>query len=204
MKHNRAGERPLQSAARELGGGRARLDLAAGPGARISRQRFRGARIRAGVGHPVRARHGRLAAGRCGAEGASPWGCTSTTYGYAARELAKIGRTLVIEPINSRDMPGYFLNTQAEAHAVCAAGGEPNIKVQMDLYHAQIVEGDRRSSYGSTSNASATSRLPVFPNGMNRTMARSTIPICSGCSTNSATTAGWAANTGRGVEPRMA
>ena len=61
---------------------------------------------------------------------------------YAARELAKIGRTLVIEPINSRDMPGYFLNTQAEAHAVCAAVGEPNIKVQMDLYHAQIVEGD--------------------------------------------------------------
>lgn len=61
---------------------------------------------------------------------------------YAARELAKHGRTLVIEPINTRDMPGYFLNTQAEAHAVCAAVAEPNIKVQMDFYHAQIVEGD--------------------------------------------------------------
>jgi len=61
---------------------------------------------------------------------------------YAARELSKIGRTLVIEPINTRDMPGYFLSTQGEAHAICAEVGEPNIKVQMDLYHAQIVEGD--------------------------------------------------------------
>ncbi len=62
--------------------------------------------------------------------------------GYAARELAKHGRTLVIEPINTRDIPGFFLNTQAEAHAICEAVGEPNLKVQMDLYHAQIVEGD--------------------------------------------------------------
>lgn len=61
---------------------------------------------------------------------------------YAARELAKQGRTLVIEPINPRDMPRYFLNTQAEAHAICAEVGEPNLKVQMDFYHAQIVEGD--------------------------------------------------------------
>jgi hydroxypyruvate isomerase len=61
---------------------------------------------------------------------------------YAARELAAHGRTLVIEPINTRDIPGYFLNTQAEAHAVCAAVGEANLKVQMDFYHAQIVEGD--------------------------------------------------------------
>ena len=61
---------------------------------------------------------------------------------YAARAFSKIGRTVVIEPINTRDMPGYFLNTQAEAHAICAGVGEPNIKVQMDLYHAQIVEGD--------------------------------------------------------------
>lgn len=61
---------------------------------------------------------------------------------HAARELARHGRTLVIEPINTRDMPGYFLNTQADAHAIRAAVGEPNLKVQMDLYHAQIVEGD--------------------------------------------------------------
>lgn len=60
----------------------------------------------------------------------------------AARKLAAHGRTLVIEPINTRDMPGYFLNTQAEAHAIRKEVGAPNLKVQMDFYHAQIVEGD--------------------------------------------------------------
>jgi len=61
---------------------------------------------------------------------------------YAARELAKHALTLVIEPINTRDIPGYFLSTQAEGHAIRKAVGEPNLKVQMDLYHAQIMGGD--------------------------------------------------------------
>jgi hydroxypyruvate isomerase len=61
---------------------------------------------------------------------------------YAAREVGKHGITLLVEPINTRDMPGYFLNTQAEAQAIRAVVGEPNLKVQMDFYHAQIVEGD--------------------------------------------------------------
>jgi hydroxypyruvate isomerase len=39
-------------------------------------------------------------------------------------------------------MPGYFLSTQADAHAIREAVGEPNLKVQMDFYHAQIMEGD--------------------------------------------------------------
>ena len=61
---------------------------------------------------------------------------------YAAQELAKHGRMLVIEPINPRDMPGYFLNTQADGHEICKEIGLPNLKVQMDFYHCQIVEGD--------------------------------------------------------------
>jgi 2-dehydrotetronate isomerase len=48
----------------------------------------------------------------------------------------------LIEPINTRDIPGFFLNRQDEAHAVLAEVGAPNLKVQMDLYHCQIVEGD--------------------------------------------------------------
>ena len=39
-------------------------------------------------------------------------------------------------------MPGYLLTTQGEAHAIREEVGMPNVKVQMDLYHAQIVEGD--------------------------------------------------------------
>lgn len=61
---------------------------------------------------------------------------------HAAKALAGEGLTLLIEPINSRDIPGYFLNTQAEAHAIREEVDQPNLKVQMDFYHAQIVEGD--------------------------------------------------------------
>lgn len=61
---------------------------------------------------------------------------------YAAREAASAGVTIVIEPINTRDIPGFFLNRQDEAHAVCAEVGAQNLQVQMDFYHCQIVEGD--------------------------------------------------------------
>jgi len=61
---------------------------------------------------------------------------------HTAKALAGEGLTLLIEPINSRDIPGYFLNTQAEAHAIREEVDQPNLKVQMDFYHAQIVEGD--------------------------------------------------------------
>ena len=61
---------------------------------------------------------------------------------FAAREAEAQGVTLTIEPINPRDVPGYFLTTQADAHSIREEVGAPNLKVQMDLYHAQIVEGD--------------------------------------------------------------
>jgi len=61
---------------------------------------------------------------------------------YAAAETARHGIALLIEPINTRDIPGYFLNTQAEAHAIREQVGAANLKVQMDFYHVQIVEGD--------------------------------------------------------------
>ena len=60
----------------------------------------------------------------------------------AAKACAAEGITVVIEPINTRDIPGFFLNRQDEAHAICAEVGAPNLKVQMDLYHCQVVEGD--------------------------------------------------------------
>ena len=61
---------------------------------------------------------------------------------WAAAEAAKHGRDVLIEPINTRDIPGFFLNRQDQAHAIVAEVGAPNLKVQMDLYHCQIVEGD--------------------------------------------------------------
>jgi hydroxypyruvate isomerase len=61
---------------------------------------------------------------------------------YAAEQAKPLGITILIEPINTRDMPGYFLNRQDDAHAICREIGAPNIQVQMDLYHCQITEGD--------------------------------------------------------------
>ncbi|WP_319244923.1 2-oxo-tetronate isomerase [uncultured Propionivibrio sp.] len=66
---------------------------------------------------------------------------------HAAGELARHGLTLVIEPINSRDMPGYFLSMQADGHAIREEVGAPNLKVQMDFYHAQIMEGDLTKTF---------------------------------------------------------
>ena len=61
---------------------------------------------------------------------------------WAAGQAAALGCTLLIEPLNPRDMPGYFLRHQPRAHAVVAEVGAPNLQVQMDLYHCQVTEGD--------------------------------------------------------------
>lgn len=61
---------------------------------------------------------------------------------YAAASAAAHGITVLIEPINTRDMPGYFLNRQDDGQAICQQVGAANLKVQFDCYHCQIVEGD--------------------------------------------------------------
>jgi hydroxypyruvate isomerase len=60
----------------------------------------------------------------------------------AARAAAPHGVEVLIEPINPIDVPGFFLNRQDEAHGLLHEIGEPNVRVQFDLYHCQIVEGD--------------------------------------------------------------
>lgn len=60
----------------------------------------------------------------------------------AAQRLAPQGITLLIEPINTRDMPDFYLNWQQQAHDLLTEVAEPNLKVQMDFYHCQIMEGD--------------------------------------------------------------
>ena len=77
------------------------------------------------------------------ANGAStPTDAASLVVPDAAQQAARQGVDVLIEPINTRDIPGYFLNRQDDAAAVLAEFGAPNLKVQMDLYHCQIVEGD--------------------------------------------------------------
>jgi hydroxypyruvate isomerase len=62
---------------------------------------------------------------------------------HAADRLASIGVTVTIEPINSRiDMPGYWLDDIGKALRLLAAIDRDNVKLQFDLYHAQIIQGD--------------------------------------------------------------
>jgi hydroxypyruvate isomerase len=61
----------------------------------------------------------------------------------AAADLAAAKNImLLIEPINPRDRPNYFLNHVEHAAAIIAKAGKPNIKIQFDFYHLQIVGGD--------------------------------------------------------------
>ena len=61
---------------------------------------------------------------------------------FAARALAGAGIELMVEPINTRDMPGFLLNRSAETLTLIERVGEPNVKLQYDVYHMQIMEGD--------------------------------------------------------------
>ena len=61
---------------------------------------------------------------------------------FGAAQAGRAGVEVLIEAINTRDIPRFFLNRQDHAHEIVVEVGAPNLKVQMDLYHCQIVEGD--------------------------------------------------------------
>ena len=73
-------------------------------------------------------------------------GTAAATYvanlAWAAERASAQGVRLVIEPINHRDMPGFFLNTTGQAAAIVEALGVDRIGVQFDVYHCQVTEGD--------------------------------------------------------------
>ena len=61
---------------------------------------------------------------------------------YAAERLAPEGIDVVIEPINPRNVPGFFLNDFGTAHDLVKELAMPNLKLQFDIYHYQIIHGD--------------------------------------------------------------
>lgn len=60
----------------------------------------------------------------------------------AARKAARYNIRILIEPINTYDVPGYFLNRQDQAQRLLKHINEPNVAIQLDLYHCQIMEGN--------------------------------------------------------------
>jgi hydroxypyruvate isomerase len=61
---------------------------------------------------------------------------------FAALTLARENIALVIEPINTRDMPGFFVSTPRQGLALIDSVGSDNLKLQYDIYHAQVMEGN--------------------------------------------------------------
>ncbi len=61
---------------------------------------------------------------------------------WACQTVRAQGLDVLLEPINPRGIPGFLVNRQDHAHEIVALVDEPNLKVQMDLFHCQIVEGD--------------------------------------------------------------
>lgn len=61
---------------------------------------------------------------------------------FACRAAAPLGIDIVIEPINTRDMPAYFLNDFAWTAELIGELGQANLKLQYDIYHRQILHGD--------------------------------------------------------------
>ena len=71
--------------------------------------------------------------------------CLDTLAGnlaYAAESFAEIGIRVLTEAVNLRDRPGYFLTNTRQAVAAIDAAGHPNLALEHDLYHMQIMEGD--------------------------------------------------------------
>jgi hydroxypyruvate isomerase len=60
----------------------------------------------------------------------------------AARQVADSGLTLLLEPLNYRDAPGYLVSRSDDIAEIIAEIGEPNVKLLFDVYHVQIMEGD--------------------------------------------------------------
>lgn len=78
-------------------------------------------------------------------EGADPAVLKSTftsNLSYAAGRLSEKGIRLLIEPINTMDMPGFYLSTTAQALNILKAVGSDNLAIQYDIYHMQRMEGD--------------------------------------------------------------
>ena len=61
---------------------------------------------------------------------------------HACERAGKVGATILIEPLNHRDAPGYFLQTTDQALYIISAVGAQNIKLMFDCYHVQIMQGD--------------------------------------------------------------
>lgn len=83
-----------------------------------------------------------LAGRRVAAGFAAQWQTLLNNVRHAATQLRTLDATLLVEPVNRRDIPDFFLGTSAEALRLLAEAAEPNLALQYDVYHMQRSEGE--------------------------------------------------------------
>ena len=82
---------------------------------------------------------------------------------WAAAACADAGVTLLVEPINGRDMPGYLMNSTTLARRVIGEVGADTLRLQLDLYHAQISEGDLATRIRANADLTAHVQIAGVP-----------------------------------------
>lgn len=75
-------------------------------------------------------------------DGVEQWDVLVENVRWAAGRLAAEGRTLLVEHVNDKDVPGFLLPTTSDVLRLLDAVGDPAIRLQFDVYHAQRMEGD--------------------------------------------------------------
>jgi len=76
------------------------------------------------------------------ASGQQAQDCYVKNLSYACEIAAKHGKTILIEPLNHHDAPGYFLSDTCHAREIIQEVGKDNLKLMFDCYHVQIMQGD--------------------------------------------------------------
>jgi len=77
-----------------------------------------------------------------GGDAAAQWRTLVENVRHAGECVAAAGRTLVVEPVNDKDVAGFFLPTTTDAIRLLDEVGDPRVRLQFDVYHVQRMEGD--------------------------------------------------------------
>lgn len=77
-----------------------------------------------------------------GVDRAAQWGTLVENVRHAGERVAAAGRTLVVEPVNDKDVAGFFLPTTIDAIRLLDEVGDARVRLQFDVYHVQRMEGD--------------------------------------------------------------
>jgi hydroxypyruvate isomerase len=70
------------------------------------------------------------------------WSTMVDNVRHAAQRLETAGRRLLVEPVNTYDVPGFLIPTTTDGLRLIDEVGEPNVLLQFDAYHVQRMEGD--------------------------------------------------------------